>query len=382
MLYKQVCLFFYMVLTLTLIACGGSGGDGGSGGENESGSPTVVTPITDFSSSSLPQIDAISANPSPEVSTLDMTLLGDSVVYLEVGDEYVDFGAVAFDQDGADISFSIDVTGNVNTDEAGDYLLRYSVENDGLSGSIIRIIRVQGESPIRQTQRSSTLTNANLSYLEHLPIDYSTSQNTEAPLIIFNHGSGATGTGRLSSVECCGIPELLDSGDWDDTLPFVVLSPQRTSGQDFDALDDFLKFALENYDVDPNRVYMAGWSEGGFVSVLYGIAYPEKLAALAPLAGGLFFGVPQNVCDAADIPTWMYLGDNDSNNIRRVGNGTVNALNDCDPQERVRVTTFNGADHFETSIWPFEPQGNRTITASSDPITEGLLEWFLLNSND
>jgi len=360
---NQIRIFLWSLLALTLASCGGSGG--------ESSSPTSNQNTT----------SAALANPPPETASLDIVLQGEPAVYLNIGDEYIEMGAAAFDENGEEISSSIEPTGNVNTNLAGDYLLKYSVSNDGLSGSTIRIVRVTGASPVKQTRRLNTSANANLSYLEHLPSDYATSTNLKAPLIIFNHGSGATGTGRLVDVECCGLPAVFDYSEWDDSLPFVALSPHRNRAIDYEDLNEFVEFALKNYAVDPNRVYMTGWSQGGYISVLYAIAYPEKVAALAPLAGGLFDGVPSNICDAAAIPMWTYIGGRDSSIIENIAVDTVNALNNCPQGERKMLTTFSGAGHFETSIWPFLPQGNHQTDSDRDPITEDLFQWFLSHSN-
>lgn len=359
MLINQMRILLFGFFALALASCSGSGGEGN-------------TSTGDTNSS--PMVPAISATPSPETLSLEITLRGEAVTYLNVGDEYADMGATVFDENGEETVVSIALTGNVNTGVAGDYLLKYNVSDSGLSGSAIRIVRVAGNSPVRQTQRLNTSAGTNLSYLEHLPVDYATSTNPSAPLIIFNHGSGATGASRLSAVECCGLPRVLDALEWDDSLPFVVLSPHRDRGLDYEELNEFVEFALEHYAVDPNRVYMTGWSQGGHISLLYAIAYPEKVAALAPLAGGLFSGIPENICDAEDIPMWMYLGGRDSNIIRDAGVNTVNALNNCAQVPEKRLTTLPDANHFDTSISPFLEQG-------TDPMTENLLEWLLSNSN-
>lgn len=378
MLMKKIHFLSLGLSALMLISCGGSSND------SITSTPISVTappPPSPPPSGSLPTVPPVLANPSVKRPSLDMALLGDPVVYLSIGDEYIEMGVNAFDESGEDVSSSVEVSGNLNTDIVGDYLLKYSASSDGLSGTALRIVRVEGVSPVRQTHRLSASTNANLSYLEHLPIDFGKNTNLKPPLIIFNHGSGATGTRDLSDVECCGLPNVLRASSWDESLPFVILSPQRNSGINYEDLNDFIEFALEHYDVDPNRVYMTGWSQGANISILYAIAYPEKIAALAPTAGALFNGIPENICAAESIPMWMYLGGLDLNTIENAGIATVNSLNNCPQGERKMLTTYTNAGHFDTSIWPYLRQDNRQIDANSDANIQNILEIFLSLDN-
>ena len=309
---------------------------------------------------------------------LEFGLIGDRVVNLAIGESYIEEGASAISSAEGDVSSSIVRLGSVNTNRKGDYLLRYQVtDNSGGIAELIRVVRVFDDTPIQQSQRTKGSTAANLGYLEHLPTSYDQSGKQKAPLIIFNHGSGATGTGNLNSVECCGLARVLETNDWDDTLPFVVLSPQLERNADIEALNQFVDYAIRTYSVDSQRVYMAGWSAGAYTTMLYSVAYPEKLAAMVPTAGGFFLGIPSNVCDAADVPMWLFLGNQDDNFINNTGLNSANAYRNCNPIEPVRVTRFLNAGHFDTSIWPFLPEQTFAIDASSDAIDQSIFDWLL-----
>ena len=58
-----------------------------------------------------------------------ITLLGDTTIVLERGNEYIDEGAVAFDSDEDDISNEIEVSNAVNTEKEGDYKVIYKVKD-------------------------------------------------------------------------------------------------------------------------------------------------------------------------------------------------------------------------------------------------------------
>ena len=77
-----------------------------------------------------------------------LTLKGNAVINLTVGDNYTDAGATAADNvdDDVDITSRIQVTGSVNTGVAGSYTLTYSVSDNAANAAqpITRTVNVQG----------------------------------------------------------------------------------------------------------------------------------------------------------------------------------------------------------------------------------------------
>lgn len=79
----------------------------------------------------------------PVSSILEITLYGDNPMELEVGDTYVEPDASAHDSIDGDLTDEIEITGEVNTNEAGTYTLTYSVTNSlGETASAERMIHV------------------------------------------------------------------------------------------------------------------------------------------------------------------------------------------------------------------------------------------------
>ena len=82
-----------------------------------------------------------------------------------------------------------------------------------------------------------------------------------------------------------------------------------------EALDDLV--AAMNADpktpnVDPDRLYLTGFSRGGQGTWNFIRTYPDKFAAAVPLSG--FSHGPQNAAEAGaikHIPTWIFNGDGD-----------------------------------------------------------------------
>ena len=138
--------------------------------------------------------------------------------------------------------------------------------------------------------------------LLYLSADYGRDAQRQWPLIVFLHGSGERGTDprRLTSI---GLPQYLqDRLD----VPFVVVSPQLPPGDEWNDKGEMINALVDaietQYAIDPQRVYLTGFSLGGFGTWALGLNSPDRFAALVPVAGGWEFGsdaVPANICDLA-----------------------------------------------------------------------------------
>ncbi len=73
-----------------------------------------------------------------------ITLLGDALISINVGDSFSDPGATANDNIDGDITSSIVVTGSVNTNVIGDYTLRYNVSDaaGNAATEVTRLVQV------------------------------------------------------------------------------------------------------------------------------------------------------------------------------------------------------------------------------------------------
>ena len=67
-----------------------------------------------------------------------ITLNGDSNIEIYMGSTFVDPGATAYDEEDGDISNSIQVSGSVDTNTHGTYVLAYNViDSDGNSATVV-----------------------------------------------------------------------------------------------------------------------------------------------------------------------------------------------------------------------------------------------------
>lgn len=74
-------------------------------------------------------VGSISAMADEGESTLSLSLIGNSTIYLQKGTEYKEFGAIAYDSVEGDLTESIIINNTVNKDAVGTYTVSYRVSN-------------------------------------------------------------------------------------------------------------------------------------------------------------------------------------------------------------------------------------------------------------
>ena len=147
-------------------------------------------------------------------------------------------------------------------------------------------------------------------FVVYVPTNYNT--DTEYPLMINFHGFGGTAS---DFVETADMRSLAESEN------FIVIYPQGTllggyphwnssapSSDNKSSVDDigFVEALIENisstYSINENRIYAAGYSNGGFMSY-YLACNSTKFAAIGSVAGTMIDDSYQN-CNAL-VPTAM-----------------------------------------------------------------------------
>lgn len=344
------------------------------------------------------QTPDFSANPDRPV----ISITGPKTLILGVDEEYQEQGATAQDLQDGDISSLITIESNVDTSQAGDYLVRYQVTDANQLDAIeaIRVVRVFDEEPVFQTARPFGTTVSHWGYFERLPVDYGVDPDQQFPLLVYNHGNAGnavwqndTPEGALSSLILnAGPPLIISAGKWDSELPFIVLSPQvgdSRVGDPIERMDAFLEHALASYNIDRSRIYMTGWSQGGFISFLYSMSYPEKVAAAISMAGGLLPGnqVPENLCNIESVPLWAFHGDADSEVPVSSSLDSINTLNqNCNPVVPPLLTVFQGQQHLiHHAIFNLSALEGGTIEFVGDPnydlYQQSIYDWLLSYTN-
>lgn len=217
-------------------------------------------------------------------------------------------------------------------------------------------------TPGRQVVRSRGTTGAGQGFWEYLPADYL--DRGDWPLLIFLHGMGENGDGsaiELQRVLVHGPPALIAAGRWPVSGSavgdeFVVLSPQHSSDPEGchagGEVAAFLEWAIDHYDVDPDRVYLTGLSCGGDGIWNYlggGVdRAPGRLAAaVVPICGDGREAWERRGCDLGRTPIWAFHGDLDDVVPPAGSDVPMRGLAECAERstDRLRYTVLPGVDH-------------------------------------
>ncbi len=178
------------------------------------------------------------------------------------------------------------------------------------------------------------------------------------PLILFLHGSEQRGDDP-SLLEDMAI---LSFADEQGKFPFVAVVPQCPSGEHWSpvVLKQVLEAVQSSVPVDRRRIYLTGFSMGGFGTWQTAAALPGTFAAIAPLCG------MSDVSDApvlAALPVWVFHGAQDRNVPLAESLTMVDALRKAGGKPRLTVYP-----DFPHDIWTITYRDSR------------LYLWFLSHS--
>ncbi len=135
-------------------------------------------------------------------------------------------------------------------------------------------------------------------------------KSNKIPLIIQLHGAAARGNGEddLCLVETLGLGNHIS--DYSDR-EFMLVMPQCPKGSFWaarvESLMDFIAQLKAEYNIDEDRVYLTGFSMGGYGTWFTAMSKPELFAAIIPICGG---GMCWN-SDVLTMPTWVFHGSED-----------------------------------------------------------------------
>lgn len=180
----------------------------------------------------------------------------------------------------------------------------------------------QTQTPVYLSQ---SITNGNSKgFYQYLPADYSSSTKNY-PLIIWVHGAGQVGQGNstdLPKVLEWGVPKIISGGGFpssftvaDSSFSFIIISPQFMGWPSGNNISAILSYAMNNYRVNPDKVYLMGISAGGggvwdFAST--STTNSNKLAAIIPFCGTLApTQTLANRIATSNLPVWAFHNTND-----------------------------------------------------------------------
>jgi predicted peptidase len=199
-------------------------------------------------------------------------------------------------------------------------------------------------------------------YLLYLPTRYGEHEGHRWPLLLFLHGANVPGSSRrdLELLRPRGIPAIVERRD----LPLIAVSPQTTSDWPLEPLAELLDHIEGRYAVDRRRVYVTGFSIGGYATFDLASAYPKRFAAIAAVAGGggrWSADYHEHTCRLRDVAVWAFHGSRDAVIPPSESRAMVNAVNRCGG--KAGLTIYPGAGHYTDKHAYAEPKLYRWLLA-------------------
>ncbi len=195
-----------------------------------------------------------------------------------------------------------------------------------------------------------------LNYAVFTPASYDSQPDKRCPVILFLHGAGERGD-DLSKVT--GQP-IFSYAQKTRDFPFIIIAPQCPLMRQWkpDDLIALLDEVESKYRIDPDRVYLTGYSMGGTGTWALAMDYPQRFAAIAPLCGR---AIPVLVGNIYKTPVWVFHGEKDE--VVPV------------EQSRQMVEFLKGLDNKEVKFTAYPDEGHAIWDrVYNDP---SLYEWFL-----
>ena len=194
--------------------------------------------------------------------------------------------------------------------------------------------------------------------------------NEKLPVILYLHGSGSRGEDNIAQV---------DGFRWSieplkEKFRYIAVLPQ-CEGDNFWSSQNMTEYALaaldqtvKEFNGDPERLYLVGFSLGGYGVWQIAAANPGKFAALVPIAGGVVGTYPinpaarraiipavGNMLESAEpykqvahaiggTPVWVFHGDRDHSVPVEFARNIVESLR-AQGRTDVKYTEYAGAGH-------------------------------------
>ncbi|MCA2371585.1 prolyl oligopeptidase family serine peptidase [Agrobacterium genomosp. 3 str. CIP 111-78] len=180
---------------------------------------------------------------------------------------------------------------------------------------------------------------SDINYLLYTPKDYAGSDKTY-PLVVWLHG-GDQGGSDVEKLRTSGLPKMIEEGR---DFPFLVFSPQNPSEEllyPIERVAATLQSVVADHRVDRSRIYLIGYSRGGFGAWSMAEQFPGTFAAVVPIAGG---GI-RHYLNRTNEKTafWAFHGANDE--VIPLSDTVVLVQRLQELKRNVRLTVFEETNH-------------------------------------
>ncbi len=163
-----------------------------------------------------------------------------------------------------------------------------------------------------QINGSFNFDGINRTWIVYLPVDYS--QGESIPLLLALHGYTQNGQEMM---QFSGFNSIADTGNFVVVYPDGVANSWNVGFSGGSTADDvgFLSALIDTlhqrYNIDLNRVYSTGFSNGGFMSYRLACELGNRIAAIAPVSGTMTDVAGSSCTPQREMPVLHIHGTND-----------------------------------------------------------------------
>jgi polyhydroxybutyrate depolymerase len=189
---------------------------------------------------------------------------------------------------------------------------------NGRLGLAVAALLLAVACPVRAEPLRLSVDGVEREYLLHVPGALPVGQ--AVPLVFVFHGGGGTAAGTMALSRFNAVadreqflvvyPQGIGRG-WNDGRITQVSQAHRENVNDLAFVDALLAHLSRQYRIDPRRVFATGISNGGIFSHYLAAHRAEKIAAIAPVAGGIAQPFDQVFRPAAPVSVLIVQGTAD-----------------------------------------------------------------------
>jgi polyhydroxybutyrate depolymerase len=211
----------------------------------------------------------------------------------------------------------------------------------------------------------------NRSYRIHIP--QSLPENSSPALVFVLHGGGGTAEGMERTLTQGGFNKLADQynflvvypdgieKNWNDGRKNISDPAHEQNIDDIGFFDALIENLTDEFNINPNQIFSTGISNGAMMSYRLGFEIPEKIAAIAPVAGAIptdlldynISDAPISVCIISGTHDPLVPWDGGIVGTQRNPRGTVISV----PESTLYWVTHNNCS----------PHPNSTVLPDIDP---------------
>lgn len=225
-----------------------------------------------------------------------------------------------------------------------------SLKADSLMRSHIRDSLMAAREPVLRAMRKKVEGSYNFWLYTPAGYDRKDTLCKDTPLVLFLHGKSLCGN-DLEKVRRYGSIDCVERGRH---IQALVLAPQNPGEWwNPDKLCRILDWLKVEYPYDTSRVYVLGMSLGGYGTLDFVAAKPDRVAAAVALCGGT---TAKDVSNMGQVPLWIIHGTADKLVSVKASQDIVKQLESKHLASRLRYEWLIGASHSYLARYFYMPK--------------------------